>query len=221
MALQLERFREALASGMQRRGWKIGINVPEILRHLHLPHPGVGWLDGRRVFSAGAQLESRPDARLHVEPEVAVCLSEAVPPRCSAEAARNCIASVHPALEIVNYAQPTSGLDDIVAHCMFHDATVLGPPDSLEATRELGHTLPILRVGAQASDPPRADLVSSDLGELVALVAEYLAAFGQSLEPGDLVLSGSYTVEASAIRAGEEAVADFGSLGTVSVRFVA
>jgi 2-keto-4-pentenoate hydratase len=221
MALQLARFREALADGMPRRGWKIGINVPEMLRLLDLPHPGVGWLDGLRVFSAGTELKRPPDARLRVEPEVALSLSKVVPPGCSAETARECIATVHPALEIVNYARPSSGLDDVVAHCMFHDATILGPPASLEAAHDLGAELPILRVGSQFSDPPRRDLVPADLGQLVVFVAGYLAAFGQSLEPDDLLLSGSYTAKALAIEAGEEAVAEFGPLGIVSASVAA
>jgi len=221
MALQLARYRQALADGMPRRGWKIGINVPEMLRHLDLPHPGVGWLDGRRVFSAGVELERPRDARLRVEPEVALSLSKVVTPGCSAETARGCIATVHPALEIVNYAQPSTALDDVVAHCMFHDATILGPPASLEAAHDLGSELPILRVGSRSSDPPRRDLVPADLGQLVVFVAGYLAAFGQSLEPDDLLLSGSYTAKALAIGAGEEAVAEFGPLGIVSARVAA
>ena len=39
MARQLDRFRAALADGMPRLSWKIGINVPEVLRRLDLPHP--------------------------------------------------------------------------------------------------------------------------------------------------------------------------------------
>ncbi len=221
MAMQLARFHDALAGGMPRRGWKIGINVPEMLGRLDLPHPGVGWLDGRSVFSTGAELQQRCDAKLHVEPEIAVSLSKAVPPGCSAKVARNCIAAVHPALEIVNYAQPSSGLDDVVAHCMFHEAAVVGPPAPFESARGLGSEFPILRVGTRLSEPPRVDLVPTDLGEIVAFVAEYLAAFGQSLEPHDLILSGSYTAKAVAIEATEEAVAQFGVLGTVRARVVA
>jgi 2-keto-4-pentenoate hydratase len=85
MARQLERFRAALASGMPRRGWKIGINVPEVLRRLDLTHPGVGWIDGRRVFADGVELAARADARLHAEPELALAIARAVPPACDAD----------------------------------------------------------------------------------------------------------------------------------------
>jgi 2-keto-4-pentenoate hydratase len=218
MGRQLERFHAALAAGMPRRGWKIGINVPEVLARLDLPHPGVGWLDGHRVLTDGAQLPLRAEARLHAEPEVAVRIARAVAPGCSADLARQHIAAVHPALEIVSYAKPTSGVDDAVAHCMFHDATILGAPALPAAARDLGSRWPVLRVGDRPADPPRADLVPSDLGELVAFVADYLAAFGESLEAGDLVLSGSFTASAAALAGGVEVSADFGPLGRVSAR---
>ena len=203
---------------MDRRGWKVGINVPEVLQHLDLPHPGIGWLDGQRIFSSGVSLGSNSEAKLHVEPEIAISLSQGVSPGSSAEIARRSIDCVYPALEVVDYARPTAGLDDVLAHCMFHDATILGAPTSLDSVRDLGVTLPVVRVGERSSDAPRGDLVPSDLGELIAFVSDFLAAFDQSLEPGDLVMSGSYIAEAVAIRAGEEAVADFGSRGIVLVK---
>lgn len=218
MERQLERFRQALDGGMPRRGWKIGINVPEVIRGLRLPHSGVGWLDGRRVFDSGAVIDAPAEARLHVEPEVAVRLSGGVAAGSDADTARACIDAVHPALEVLDYGRAGSGLDAVVAHCMFHDAAVLGPPGSLEAARKLGREWPRLRVGSRASDPPRDDLVPSDLGELVAFVASFLAAFDQELAAGDLVLTGSYTPTAAPIAPGEEAVAEFGPLGTVSAR---
>jgi 2-keto-4-pentenoate hydratase len=57
-----------------------------------------------------------------------------------------------------------------------------------------------------------------DLGKLVAFAADFLAAFGQSLAEGDLLLSGAYLARAPGISAGDSAVAEFGKLGAVSVR---
>ena len=67
---------------------------------------------------------------------------------------------------------------------------------------------------------PRGDLVPGDPGEIVSFVARYLEAFGAHLEAGDLILAGSYVPQALAITAGEEAIADYGKLGRVSVRAV-
>jgi 2-keto-4-pentenoate hydratase len=62
--------------------------------------------------------------------------------------------------------------------------------------------------------------VPSDLGELVAFAADFLAAFEQSLKEGDLLLSGAYLARAPGISAGDSAVAEFGKMGSVSVQVV-
>ena len=218
MTVQLQQLASARAKGMPRRGWKIGINVPEILKQLSLPHPGIGWLNGLQVYPSDAIFEAPPQSQLHVEPEVAVLISGPVEAGSSATAARSRIAAVHPALEIVNYSRPKSGLDDVVAHSMFHEATILGDPVTLEETHELGSTWPRLKIAGGEPLLPRSDLVPADLGELVAFAADFLAAFGQCLDEGDLLLSGAFIAQAPRISAGDTAVAKYGPMGSVSVR---
>jgi 2-keto-4-pentenoate hydratase len=217
MQLQLELLAVAQSKGMPRRGWKIGINVPEVLEQLSLPHPGVGWLNGHNILSSGTTFESPPESQLHLEPEVAIQISSRVEQGSTAELARSHISAVHPALEIVNYAKPKAGLTDVVSHSMFHEATVLGDPMPAAVALDLGSTWPRLSIAGQEAPSPRSDLVPSDLGELVAFAADFLAAFGESLNDGDLLLSGAYLARASSISAGDSAVADYGKLGVVSM----
>jgi 2-keto-4-pentenoate hydratase len=218
MERQLAALVAARAEGMPRRGWKIGINVPEVLAQLCLPHPGLGWIDGNRILDSGSMLDTLPGSQLHVEPEVALRISGRVAQGASAASARSKIAAIHPALEIVNYARSKAGLADVISHSMFHEATVLGEPVSITTARELGATWPRLSVGGREPSMPRSDLVPSDLGELVAFAADFLAVFGQSLDEGDLLLSGAYLHRAEAIAAGDSAVAEYGPLGVVSLR---
>ena len=217
MERQLARFRDARASGMPRRGWKVGINVPEIQARLGLEHALVGWLDGRRVLRSGARLELPPGARWHVEPELAIRLARAVDPAAGPDAARACIAEIAPALEIVDYALPTGDLDALIEHCMFHSGCVLGDSRPVREASGLGSRWPVLRVGGASGPPPRADLVPDDLGALLELVARLLSRFGEGLEAGDLLLGGSFTASAAALAPCCEAVADFGPLGEVCV----
>jgi 2-keto-4-pentenoate hydratase len=218
MAAQRARLAEALRAGMPRRGWKVGINVPEVLASLGLRHPGVGWLDGSSVFQSGAVLVAPAGSRLHVEPEIAIRVERAVGSGEPAESARAAIGGVSAALELVDYAKPGGGLDEVVAHSMFHAATVLGPARALADAADLGSRWPEIEAGGATGPAPRGDLVPADLGELVAFVASFLAAFGERLEAGDIVLSGSFTDRALRLRRGEEACARFGALGEVRVR---
>lgn len=203
---------------MPRCGWKIGINVPEIQKQLSLPHAGIGWLDGNKLHQSGCVLEASREDEFHVEPEVALRISGTVPAAISTSSARSHIAAVHPALEIVNYSKPRLGLTDVVAHSMFHEATILGDAGSLEAISDLGSKWPVLVLDDQPAIPPRGDLVPTELGELVAFTAAYLAAFGQSLQDGDLLLSGAFLARAPRVDPGISVVAEFGSMGSVEVR---
>lgn len=220
MQLQLEGLAQAQARGVRRRGWKLGVNVPEIRARLGIPHPGVGWLDGERLMASGESLQAPSRCDLRVEPEIAIRIGAPVPVGASDEEARGCIAALHPALEIVDYAKPTSGLDDLLAHSMFHHAAIVGTASSLAFARELGSEWPKLAVNAQRVGTLREDLVPEDLGTLVAFVASYLEAFGETLAVDDLILSGSYMPEAVPIVPGDRVVADFGSLGRVELTLV-
>jgi len=218
MEMQLARYRAALAGGMSRCGWKVGINVPEVLGHLELNHPGVGWLNGTRLLEGGAQFAPAPGVRLMVEAELGIRLRAGLASDADPATARAAIESVAPALELVDYAKPSSGLDDVVGHSMFHEAAVIGPPGPLDAAVGLGDRLPMLSVPGQDVPRPRTDLVPADLGELLVFVAGFLAAFDEELCAGDLLLSGSYTAAALPLAPGSGATADFGDLGSVSVK---
>jgi 2-keto-4-pentenoate hydratase len=217
MERQLARWRDARSSGMPRAGWKIGINVPEVQARLGLAHPLVGWIDGRRVYAGGARLDPSPGTKWHVEPELAIRLARAVDPEAGADAAQACVGAIAPALEIVDYALPAGGLGSVVEHCMFHAGCVVGAYRPVELATGLGVHWPLLRVGGEAGPPARPDLVPSQIGELIQLAAALLAGFGEGLEAGDLLLSGSYADRAVALPSRTEARADFGALGEVSL----
>lgn len=220
MAKQLQRFHNSLTDGMPRCGWKLGINVPEVRQKLAIPHPAVGWLDGRRLFFTGSEIPFQPESKVYAEPEVAIRIAAPVPAGSSPQDARDLIDAVHPALELVDYSKPGATFDEVLEFCMFHDATVLGPPSSLKTASELGRDWPILRVAGGTDHSPRGDLVPEDFGELIAFVASYLGAFGQSLLSGEIVLSGSYIPRAAAISPGEEVIGEFGPVGRVSVKLL-
>jgi 2-keto-4-pentenoate hydratase len=218
MRLQLERLHEALAGGMPRLGWKIGINVPEVQKRAGLPHSGVGWLDGRRRHASGSRLQLHPTARPRAEAELGIRIGEDIAAGMDRDAAARCIAAVCPALEIVDYARPGSGLDGVIAHSMFHEATVLGAELPAIPENALGTRWPTLRAGEREAAPARRDLVPQDPADIALFVAAYLECFGERLQAGDWILSGSYMAEALPLQPGDELRAEFGALGTIQVQ---
>jgi len=220
MAGQLARLEGALRGGMPRAGWKVGLNFPEVRAAVGVSEIVVGWIDGGRVLRSGAALPMAPDAKLHVEAEVCLRIAHAIPADAGPDAAWQGIDVMAPALEVVDYARSSSNLAAMVTHCLFHEATVLGAQTGARVYPELGTRQPEVTLNGAPIGPPRSDTVPAELGELVATVARMLGVHGQALQPGDLLLCGSYT-NPVAVAAGDVVTADFGALGTVELRVTA
>lgn len=218
MAAQLAAFEAALADGMPRRGWKVGLNVPEVLAHFGVGHSAVGWLNGRREYRSGATIPYSGGGILHAEPELCLRLAGDVSSRETPDDARGRIASIAPAIELVDYSRPRADLDAIVGHSMFHYGFVVGEWQPTDRAGELGREWPRMASGDGVPVETRPGLVPSHLGAIVAFVAAFLEAFGHSLQAGDLVLSGAYTASAVPLAVGVEARAEFGPLGEVRCR---
>jgi 2-oxo-hept-3-ene-1,7-dioate hydratase len=221
MRAQLSALQEALAGGMPRRGWKVGINVPEILTMLRLRHSGVGWLNGHNLYRSGETIIRTVGHGLHVEPELCLLVRSRIAPEMSSREALSSLHAAAPAFELVDYSKRNSDLDSIVAQSMFHAGLVVGSWQPVELASQLGRRRPVVWAADQTPLQPRPDLVPNDLGKLLVFVAEFLQAFGHTLEPGDLVLTGSYLATAVPLPPGATAKADFGLLGSVEISVAA
>lgn len=213
-AQQLQQLDARIAAGMPRRGWKVGLNVPEVQKKLGLTHALLGWLDGARCYSSGASVPVPATAKLHIEVELCVRLALAVDASADAAAALAAVDAIAPALELVDYAVPVSGLADVIRSSMFHYGWVLGSwqqqPRDIDIAREVS-----LRVDDVHAEAARSELVPQQLADLVLFVAQQLAAAGRSLQPGDHILSGCFVSKALPLRAGQSAEAQLGPFGSV------
>ena len=99
------------------------------------------------------------------------------------------VAGLGPALEVIDIDMPFDDLERVMAHNVFHRAVVLGPV-SAGRTSVDGLTARFLRDGQEqhAIDVPDAAMAPADV---VALVAGYLDAVGESLREGDVIIAGS------------------------------
>jgi 2-oxo-3-hexenedioate decarboxylase len=217
MSVQFAALRARLAQGMPRRGWKVGINVPEVQQRLGLGHALVGWLDGDRVLADGAEIAPRPGGLLHVEPELCLRLRDKVAAAADPVQALRAIDAVAPALEIVDYAKAKGSLAELIGHSMFHHACVLGAFVALPSTGSLAIASEVrLRVGALEAEPARPDLVPTSAAALVLQVAARLEECGEALQAGDLILSGAFLARALPLSSGIAVHAALGDFGTVS-----
>ncbi len=186
-----------MAGGAERVGWKIGLNIPEVQARLGLTEPVVGHLTSATRLEPGASY-SHDDARdLRAEAEVAIQVAEG-----------GAISGYGAAIELVDVGRPPStGIEEIVARNVFHRAFVLGP---VHRERPMGEAQ--LLVGREVRDVAP---LAGDFEASVAHVARHLAAVGERLEPGDVVIAGA--LAHVPVNQGDEIAVAIGALGRLEV----
>jgi hypothetical protein len=188
-------MRRQLASrpaGAARVGWKYGSGDGERIGD----EIAVGHLTSATVLADGGIYQGR-DEDLHADAELAVELGPG-----------GAIARYAPALELVDLAGDDEP-EEVVATNVWHRAVAFG---------RFADDLPPGLEGALVVNGERRarEWVPSDAAERVAAVGRVLDAVGEALEAGDRVITG--LIVNTAVAAGDEVVAELGSLGRVTLR---
>ncbi|CAN5559177.1 2-oxo-hepta-3-ene-1,7-dioic acid hydratase [soil metagenome] len=216
MAAQLARRQEQLTAGEEPIGWKIGLNPPAAQEKAGISAPVTGFLTDATVLASGGRY-TIDGADVSVEPEVAVRLGTDLDAGADAGAGAAAIASLAPALEVVDLDRDVSEIEAVLAGNVFHRAVVFG--DELEGAHSLaGLGFRVLR----GSEPEAEGDVVEAAGHLDTLllgVARFLDAHGAALRAGDRVICGSLVVPPLAAHPGETIALELGPLGRVEVGF--
>jgi 2-keto-4-pentenoate hydratase len=202
---QLRIWRASLAGGAERVGWKLGMGDRERIG----TGPVIGHLTTATLLTAGATFRAAGIAALHADAEVARELARDVEADADHEAARAAIGGYGAALELVDLGPVAGGPEGIVAMNVFHRAVAFAPVTCAQMPTGVSGRLV---VGGTVRDSAAA---KANYGELVRMVAVLLAAAGEQLRAGDLLITGS--VVQVRVAAGDEVVADLGALGSVGL----
>jgi 2-keto-4-pentenoate hydratase len=170
-----------------RVGWKLGIGDRERIED----EIAVGHLTSATPLEPGSTYSSKKGELLHADAEVAVEIGN-----------DGRIARHGAALELVDLRSPPDTPDDVVAGNVFHRAVAFS---SQQAALPAGGVEGRLIVNGEVR---AAGWSATDLVEKVAAAARILAAVGERLEAGDLVITGS-VVQVPVAR-GDRIEADFG-----------
>ncbi|RIA44327.1 2-oxohept-3-enedioate hydratase [Hephaestia caeni] len=226
-AIQAAWVRMKQAAGDPIIGWKIGLTSKAMQAALAIDIPDSGVLLRSMAFASGAEIPAGRFIEPRVEAEIAFVMKETIDPaRASVEAILAATDYVAPALEILDTRivrrNPDTGrprtVCDTIADNAANGGIVLGDP-----VRDL-RDLNLRFVGAVVSrdgEVEETGLGAGVLGDpLVSLgwLVERLAAYGNRIEAGQIVLSGSFIrpVESS----GSVIEGDFGSFGRVFCHFL-
>ena len=205
-------------------GYKIGCTSPVMQRYLDIPHPCAGAVFAKGVHASGASLRAADFVRVGVECEIAVRLARDLPPSqapFTADAVAQAVEAYLPAIEIVDdrYVKwETMGAPTLVADDFFAAGCVLGQPVTRSAAPDLLEVIGRAVInGVEVSRGTGADVLGHPHNAL-AWLANHLAASGEGLRAGQIVLTGSL-VKTLWLDAGDEVTMELSGLGTVQVTF--
>jgi 2-keto-4-pentenoate hydratase len=231
MERQLELRRRLLDDGARPIGWKLGLGTAAAMEQHGTSAPLVGFLTDRGLREPGSEIEIGTWAKPTAEPEIAVHVASDIPPDADRAAVEAAIGGLGVAIELVDLG--AGDVEEILAGDIFHRHVVLGPAaafggaaaagvpgattgtavDPADLRGEIRH-----RDGVQTVDEPLA--LVGDPVAAVAHLAHHLAAFGETVRAGEVLITGSI-VPALAVAPGDRLGYRVEPLGELSLTLAA
>ncbi|MFK7835964.1 MAG: 2-oxo-hept-4-ene-1,7-dioate hydratase [Sulfitobacter sp.] len=226
-AIQNAIYRAKLAQGRKVVGWKIGLTSKSMQYALNIDVPDSGILFDDMVFDDGAVV---PDGRFiqpRIEAEIAFVLKS---PLGGADVTRaDVIAAtdyVAPSIEILDTrifrvdaeTGKTRTVFDTISDNAANAGVVLGPQRHAIDAFDLRWVGAITSRNGEVEETGLGAGVLNDPVESVVWLARRMAGYGQSIEPGQIILSGSF-IRPVECPSGSVIRADFGSFGDVNIAF--
>jgi len=226
--IQREWVKLELADGHVIKGRKIGLTSRAMQQASQINEPDYAPLMDDMFFDTGSEIPVERFIAPRVEVELAFVLDAPLKgPGVTLPQVLNATAYVIPALEIIDARieqfdretkAPRKVFDTIADFAANAGIVTGGRPVRPDAT-DLRWVGAMLYKNAVIEETGLAAGVLNHPATGVAWLANKIAPYGEQLNPGDLVLGGSFTRPTSATR-GDVIHADYGPLGNVTFRFV-
>lgn len=205
-----------LQRGERRIGMKMGLTSRAKMLQVGVNEMSWGRLTDAMLLEEGGVLAR--DAYIHprLEPELAFLIGKPLSGKVTAAQALSAVDGVAPAMELVDsrYLDFKFTLNDVVADNSSAAGLVIGPWCS--PTQDLSNLGVVLEVnGMVIETASTAAILGHPVRALVA-AARLAAEAGETLHPGDIVMSGGLTA-AHSISPGESVRATLQNLGFVSI----
>ncbi|QFT57613.1 2-hydroxyhexa-2,4-dienoate hydratase [Sulfitobacter sp. THAF37] len=226
-AIQSAVLSAKLAAGRRVIGWKIGLTSKAMQQALGIDIPDSGILFDDMAFEDGAVVPAGRFIQPRVEAEIAFVMKSALGgdgvTRAEVLAATDHVA---PALEIldtrVRRRDPDTGAARVIFDTISDNAANAGIV--MGAARHAPDAVDLRWVGAIVSRDGAVEEtglgagVLNDPVESVVWLARRMAQYGQQIEAGQVILSGSF-IRPVECPPGAVVAADFGAFGSVGISF--
>jgi 2-oxo-hept-3-ene-1,7-dioate hydratase len=217
-----------LAEGRTLRGRKIGLTSRAMQSIAGIDEPDYGALLDDMFYPDGGAIPVNRFIEPRLECEIAFIIGRALEgPGCTIFDVLSATDYVVPAVEIVDgrtlHEDPETGaprrVQDSIADNAGNAALVMGGRPVSPSEVDLRWVAALCWRNGVVEESGVAAAVMNHPGNSVAWLANKLATYGVALEPGQVILSGSFTRTVPA-RAGEVFHIDYGPLGSIICRFV-
>ena len=217
-----------MAEGRTLKGHKIGLTSKAMQRFSNITEPDYGALLSDMFFQDGGEIPAGRFIDPRVEVELAFILKDRLTgPDCTMFDVLRATEYVVPAIEIIDARIERVDRDsgkmrkvfDTISDNAANAAIVLGGRPFRPMDVDMRWVSAILNKNGVIEDSGVAAAVLNHPANGPAWLANKLHPHGVSLEPGEVILGGSFTSPVAA-SAGDTFHIDYGPIGSISVRFV-
>jgi 2-oxo-hept-3-ene-1,7-dioate hydratase len=216
-----------IAAGRKVRGHKIGLTSKAMQRASNITEPDYGVLLDDMVFADGGEIQASRFIVPRVEVELAFILKGSLAgPGCTIFDVLSATDYVVPAVEIIDAriqqvdpdTKATRKVVDTIADNAAGAGIVMGGRPVRPMDVDLRWVAAVCHRNGAVEESGVAAAVLNHPANGVAWLADKLSVHGVSLEPGQVVLAGSFTAPVPA-RPGDTFQVDYGPLGQVAMHF--
>ncbi|SRR5712692_1420865 len=219
MTAQLTARRQLLDTRHKALGWKLAFGGPAAMERLGTNAPLVGFLTDRGLLASGSIVSLAGWTKPAAEPEIAVHLGKDLQGGADRATAIAAIAGLGPAIELADVDHPSDDVEGTLARNIYQRHVVLSAKDTRCAGGMLeGLTGRVIRDSAEIAKVTEFQALTGELIDIVRHTADLLAAFGEKLEAGQIILAGSI-IAPLWVASGEELVFRLEPIGSISIRF--
>ena len=220
-------FRAKLAQDRKVIGWKIGLTSKAMQYALNIDIPDSGILFDDMLFENGATIPERRFIQPRIEAEIAFVMKASVGgENVTREDIIVATDYVTPSIEIldtrIQRKDPESGklrtVLDTISDNAANAGVVLGDKKHAIDTHDLRWVGAITSKNGEVEETGLGAGVLNDPVESVVWLARRMAQYDQSIEAGQIILSGSF-IRPVECPSGSQIHADFGAFGSVDLNF--
>lgn len=220
-------YRAKLQKGQEVIGWKIGLTSKAMQYALNIDIPDSGILFDEMLFKTGATVPKGHFIQPRIEAEIAFVMKSSLGGAdITKEDVIQATDYVSPSIEILDTRilrlDPKTGqtrsVCDTISDNAANAGVVLGSQRHNINAFDLRWVGAIVSRNGEVEETGLGAGVLNDPIESVVWLARRMAQYGQTIAPGQIILSGSF-IRPIECPSGSHLTADFGDFGAVDIRF--